>query len=128
MLDWEEDAAPQGSSWGRLPDGTTTMARLTPTPGAANVAWDGTEPEPDPEDCDLFSSNAVLSIQIEMADSAWQAILASPEAEEYQEATLTIDGLVADQMAIRTKGNSSLNSVANNPNSERYSWKVDTNR
>jgi len=128
VLDWDEAAAPKGSSWGRLPDGATTVARLNPTPGEANVAWDGVEPEPDPKDCDLFPQDAVLSIQVEMAESAWQAILADPEAEEYQEATLTIDGLVAEQMAFRTKGNSSLHSVANNPNSQRYSWKVDTNR
>ena len=127
-LDWDEDAAPTGSSWGRLPNGTTTLARLTPTPGAANVAWDGTEPEPEPEDCDLFPDDRVLTIAITMEESAWQSVLQDPTAEAYQEATLTIDGMVAENMAVRTKGNSSLNSVANNANSNRYSWKVDTNR
>ncbi|MDP6945692.1 MAG: CotH kinase family protein, partial [Myxococcota bacterium] len=127
-LDWDEDAAPEGSSWGRLPDGTTTVARLTPTPGEANVAWDGTEPEPDPEDCDLFPQDRVMTIVVTMADDAWQSILTNPEDEEYQEATLTIDGVATEQLAVRTKGNSSLNSVAGNPNSERYSWKIDTNR
>lgn len=127
-LDWDTDAAPEGSSWGRLPDGTTTIARLSPTPGEANVAWDGVEPAPSPGDCDLFPGDQVLTVVITMSDAAWQAILAEPLAEEYQEASLSIDGLTTELVAVRTKGNSSLKSVAGNPTSDRYSWKVDTNR
>ena len=31
------DAAPEGSSWGRVPDGTGDFVVNRPTPGAANV-------------------------------------------------------------------------------------------
>ena len=127
-LDWDEGDAPEGSSWGRLPDGDDAVARLTPTPGAENVAWDGTEAPTEPEPCDLFPQDRVMTISIEMNAEAWQAILANPMDEEYQEATLSLDGVAFEQIAVRTKGNSSLHSVANNPNSERFSWKIDTNR
>ena len=40
-LDWEEGDTPEGTSWGRLPDGAADIALLTPTPGAPNVAWEG---------------------------------------------------------------------------------------
>ena len=33
---WEEGAAPEGTSYGRLPDGTGAFQMLKPTPGAAN--------------------------------------------------------------------------------------------
>jgi len=129
-LDWDEGDAPEGTSWGRLPDGASDAALLTPTPGAPNAAWEGEKPEveTDPEDCDLFPNDRVLSIQIQFSDSDWQAVLASPTSETYYEASVTIDGVVTEQIAARTKGNSSLNSVANNQSSNRYSWKIDTNR
>jgi hypothetical protein len=127
-LDWGEGDAPEGTSWGRLPDGASEIALLTPTPGEANVAWEGAVPEPAPGDCDLFPSDHVLSVQLQLSDGDWQALLASPSAETYYEASVTIDDVTTAQIAVRTKGNSSLNSVANNPNSDRYSWKLDMNR
>ena len=129
-LDWDEGDAPEGTSWGRLPDGASEAALLTPTPGAANVAWEGDTPavDDDPEDCDLFPNDRVLSIQIQFSEGDWQAVLASPTSETYYEASVTIDGVVTEQIAARTKGNSSLKSVASNQSSNRYSWKLDTNR
>ncbi|MGB0590296.1 MAG: CotH kinase family protein [Myxococcota bacterium] len=129
-LDWEEGDTPEGTSWGRLPDGAADIALLTPTPGAPNVAWEGDKPEVvvEDDDCDLFPSDHVLSIQVVFSDSDWQAVLASPASETYYEANVTIDGVTTEQIAVRTKGNSSLNSVANNQSSNRYSWKLDMNR
>ena len=129
-LDWDEGDAPEGTSWGRLPDGASEAALLTPTPGAANVAWEGDTPavDDDPEDCDLFPNDRVLSIQIQFSEGDWQAVLAAPTSETYYEASVTIDGVVTEQIAARTKGNSSLKSVASNQSSNRYSWKLDTNR
>jgi spore coat protein CotH len=129
-LDWDEGDTPEGTSWGRLPDGASEIALLTPTPGEPNVAWVGPKPEAEvePGDCDLFPDDRVLSIQIQLSDSDWQSLLAAPSSETYYEASLTIDDVTTEQIAVRTKGNSSLNSVANNPNSNRYSWKLDINR
>ena len=77
---------------------------------------------------DAFPQDRVIEVVIEMAPGAWQAILDAPEAEEYQQAAIIYDGERLDNVAVRTKGNSSLNSVAGNPNSVRFPFKVDTNR
>jgi len=75
-----------------------------------------------------FVTERVLEVVIEMEASAWQAILADPLAEEYHPAAVVYDGERLDNVAVRVKGNSSLHSVAGNPNSVRYSFKLDTNR
>ena len=49
-------------------------------------------------------------------------------AEEYQRADILYDGERLSDVAVRTKGNSSLNFVANNPGSVRFPFKLDTNR
>jgi hypothetical protein len=36
--DWAEGTAPEGTSWGRYPDGTGAFAKLVPTNGMPNVA------------------------------------------------------------------------------------------
>ena len=36
-LDWEDGDAPEGYSFGRFPDGATSVRTLTPTPGQANT-------------------------------------------------------------------------------------------
>jgi spore coat protein CotH len=69
-----------------------------------------------------------MVVEIEMTQEAWGAILADPMAEEYQQANVIYDGDRLDDVAVRVKGNSSLNSVANNPNTDRFSFKLDTNR
>ncbi len=75
-----------------------------------------------------FVTDRVLDVVIEMEASAWQAILDDPLAEQYQPANVVYDGERLDNVAVRVKGNSSLHSVASNPNSVRYSFKLDTNR
>jgi spore coat protein CotH len=122
-LSWEDGDAPEGTSFGRLPDGAGEAQTLTPTPGAPNEAWAGAIPDGSP-----FVTDRVLAVEIVLSQEAWDAILADPQAETYQEANLVYDGEQLDQVAVRVKGNSSLNSVAKNPNSVRFSFKVDTNR
>ena len=130
-LDWEEGDAPEGTSFGRFPDGAEALSLLTPTPSEPNALWEGEAPDvgDDDEECDLFPTDRVLSVEVTFTnESDWQALLASPTSETYYEAQITIEGVSTEKIAFRTKGNSSLNSVANNQRSNRYSWKVDTNR
>lgn len=75
----------------------------------------------------FFPQNRVIDINIELADEDWQNMLASPLAEEYHVATVVIDGVRKRNVAIRTKGNSSLNTVARST-SQRYSFKIEFDR
>lgn len=72
----------------------------------------------------LFNEEAIGTINISVSEVNWQKILDDPVAEEYVEATVTVNGETYDNVGIRAKGNSSLTSVANSE-SERYSLKID---
>lgn len=74
----------------------------------------------------LFNKDIVTTIDITIDDKNWEDILANPLEEEYKEASVTINGETFSNVAIRTKGNSSLTSIARSE-TERYSLKVDFN-
>ncbi|WP_232788046.1 CotH kinase family protein [Paraglaciecola sp. MB-3u-78] len=68
----------------------------------------------------------MTNLYVDISDSNWQSILASPLEEEYHGTAITLNGITLDGVAIRTKGGSSLSSVARST-SDRYSFKVDIN-
>lgn len=72
----------------------------------------------------LFGEGTVNEINIEIDEADWEDILENPLEEEYHRADITINGETINNVAIRTKGNTSLTSVANS-DSDRYSFKVD---
>ena len=72
----------------------------------------------------LFQEGTVSEINIEIEEADWQKLLENPLAEEYYRADVTINGELMGNTAIRTKGNTSLTSVANS-DSDRYSFKLD---
>ena len=121
-LDWQDGEAPAGAAWGRLPDGTGEPQLLAPTPGAPNQALDHAPPT------SPWIPDRVVSVELILADADWQAMTADPLAEEYVPGTLVFDGLSLPNIAVRTKGNSSLKSVAQKGGTHRFSFKVDTNR
>lgn len=49
-VNWDEGAAPSGTTWARLPDGSGEFAQAEPTPGARNRAIGGVEPDASQED------------------------------------------------------------------------------
>lgn len=72
----------------------------------------------------LFIEDEVRTIEITVSNQNWNKILENPTAEEYVEASVTVNGETYDHVGVRAKGNSSLSSVANS-DSERYSLKLD---
>lgn len=64
-----------------------------------------------------------MSISIDMDESEWKDMIENPLEEKYHAANITINGTTIYGVGIRTKGNSSLTSVANS-DSDRYSFKV----
>jgi len=126
ILDWEDGQAPSGYSYGRYPDGSN-QGLLDPTPGMANIVATITPVvEPEEDAASLFPKDRVITVSIEISEADWQDILADPMAEEEKPATIIYDGRRVENVSIRTKGNSSLNSVARS-DSNRYSFKIDFN-
>ncbi|MEK5233956.1 CotH kinase family protein [Lysinibacillus sp. FSL K6-0232] len=72
----------------------------------------------------VFNKNKVTAVDIEIAEEEWADMLENAADEELKQATITVNGKKVENVAIRTKGNSSLNSVVNS-DSDRYSLKID---
>lgn len=72
----------------------------------------------------IFQDDTVNEINIEIDEKDWQDMLDNPLEEEYHKANITINGETVGNVAIRTKGNNSLTSVASS-DSDRYSFKID---
>ena len=113
-IDWDESDVATGFSYGLSSSTGFTHAFLTPTPSSENTV------------ATAFTPTAVNTLSITISDENWQNILDNPLDEEYHETAITFNGVTLDSVAIRTKGGSSLSSVANS-SSDRYSFKVDIN-
>lgn len=70
----------------------------------------------------LFDNTRVHTVDIVMDD--WDELIANAVSEEYYAATVVIDGEAYKNIGIRTKGNTSLSTVAS-LGSERYSFKIE---
>ena len=73
----------------------------------------------------LFDTDNVLDINIIMDDDKWNDMLINARQEEYFECDVLIDGTTFKQVGIRPKGNTSLSSIASDPDNNRYSFKLE---
>lgn len=103
---------------------TDAGASVAADSGVSQSSDAGSSP---PSSAVLFPSDRVVEVHLEMAPSDWTAILADPLAEIYFPGNIVYDGQRVDNVAIRVKGNSSLNAVARS-GGDRFSFKVDINR
>ncbi len=71
----------------------------------------------------LFDKDAVTTVNITVSDENWADMLENPLEEEYHLCDVTINGKSYESVAIRTKGMTSLSSVASS-DSNRYSFKI----
>lgn len=114
---WSDGDAPSKRSYGVYNGVNQT---LHPTPGASNAPHN------------LFLKDEVVTVKLNMSTENWQAILANPLAEEYQAGSIEFNGIELDNVAIRVKGQTSLQSVAGredtDPSAHRFSFKVDINK
>lgn len=72
----------------------------------------------------LFSTDRVHTLDIVVDEGDWAGILENPMAKEYIAANLVLDGEAVKNVGIRTKGNSSLSTIAGS-DSDRYSLKIE---
>lgn len=72
----------------------------------------------------LFSTDRVHTIDVRLSDSDWEDLKSRPMDKDKYAADVTIDGETFQSVSFATKGNSSLAAVAANPDSIRYSFKI----
>lgn len=70
----------------------------------------------------VFDTNGVTRIDISVEDDQWKNLLENATDEEYIPCNVTVNGKAYDVVGIRAKGNSSLTQVANDDNTDRYSF------
>jgi len=71
----------------------------------------------------LFDKDGITTVNITISDENWADMLENPLEEEFHLCDITVNGETYDSVAIRTKGMTSLSSVASS-NSDRYSFKI----
>ncbi len=130
-LQWKEGDAPKGFSYARFvgSEGEQFFAQAIPTLGEPNqISLEGTTEgiSTNQGSSLIFPDDIVIPVEITINPDDLQAMLDRPLAKEYYPATLIYNGIQIDNVAIRTKGNSSLNTAASSA-TVRYSFKVDIN-
>ena len=73
----------------------------------------------------LFDTGSILSVNIRMDEADWNEMLANATAEDYYQCDVEIGGTTFYRVGIRPKGNTSLTSIANDPTTDRYSFKLE---
>lgn len=76
----------------------------------------------------LFEKGTVTDIYIEIEEESWENILEDPLAESYEKVILKVADEIYEDVGFRTKGNSTLKSVARDEDSDRYSFKINLNK
>ena len=72
----------------------------------------------------LFDTSYVHKINISISAEDWSDLKANPTDKTKYQADIEIDGDAVNAVSFSTKGNTSLSSVADDENSDRYSFKV----
>ena len=73
----------------------------------------------------LFDTDEIIDIDIQMDEDTWNEMLANASAEEYYSCDVVINGQRVNNVAIRPKGNTSLSSIAMDPDTDRFSLKLE---
>ena len=74
---------------------------------------------------ELFDTSSILTVNILMDEADRNDMLANAAAEEYYQCDVEIGGTTFYRVAIRPKGNTSLTSIASDPTTDRYSFKLE---
>ena len=73
----------------------------------------------------LFDTGSILTVNIVMDEASWNDMLENATAEEYFACDVEINGTTFYRVGIRPKGNTSLSSIASDPTTDRYSFKLE---
>lgn len=75
----------------------------------------------------VFPKDKVIDVKITINEDDFRDMLDNASAEEYKPASVNYNGQQIDNIGIRTKGNLTLRSVVQMPDSDRYSFKLSFN-
>lgn len=73
----------------------------------------------------LFDTDEPMRIDIQMAQEEWEEMLENAIAEEYYVCDVLINDQKICNVGVRPKGNTSLSSIAMNPDTDRFSLKLE---
>lgn len=73
----------------------------------------------------LFDTDEPITVNIVIDDAEWDDILTNAIDEEYHQCDVEINGETFYEVGIRTKGNTSLTTIASDPTTDRYSFKLE---
>ena len=73
----------------------------------------------------LFDTDEIINIDIIMDQTKWNDMLTNATAEQYYSCDVTINGETFYNIGIRPKGNTSLSSIAQEADNNRYSLKLE---
>lgn len=73
----------------------------------------------------LFDTDEILRINLVMEENEWEDMLANATEEVYYACDVEINGEMFYHVGIRPKGNTSLTSIASDPDTDRYSLKLE---
>lgn len=73
----------------------------------------------------LFDTDNIIDINIIMDDATWSEMLENAISENYYECDVVVNGTTFHSVGIRPKGNTSLSSIAHDPDNNRYSFKLE---
>lgn len=115
FLEWDISDAPQGYSYGVIEDGSWKKNTLVATPSTKNIP------------VNPFDVSRVEEIYIDIAEADWLEMLENALDKKNYSASVTYKGVVLENIAIRTKGHSSLEPVYSS-GSTRFSFKLDIDK
>lgn len=73
----------------------------------------------------IFNTDEIVEINIIMDDEKWEEMLQNAMSEVYYECDVVVNGTTFQRVGIRPKGNTSLSSIARDPDNNRYSFKLE---
>ena len=74
---------------------------------------------------ELFAGDEVMRIDVQMEEKDWEDMLANAVSEEYYSCNIEINGEKIYHVGIRPKGNTSLSAIAMDPETDRFSLKLE---
>ena len=77
-----------------------------------------------PYETKLFDVSCVHTIDISILETDWADLRKNPREKTKYPVDVTIDGETVEQVSFTTKGNTSLSFIADDPDSDRYSFKI----
>lgn len=73
----------------------------------------------------LFNTEELMQIDIQMEEEKWEDMLSHASEEEYYSCDIVINGQKICNVGIRPKGNTSLSAIAMDPETDRFSLKLE---